>query len=132
MSSDLSAAYMQAYLQSLPDIGSLQVSRSKDCAGYTWTVRWNSGGFQNPITVRVLNWFWFLFIHKMKHVCLYIKKITASKLQGNAPNITTQTVTIGGILFNPILGNMLRTYHSVPQVWYKFKNNVHFKYFFII
>jgi hypothetical protein len=44
------------------------------------------------------------------------KKITTNNLQGNSPNIQTQTVTEGGVLFNPILGNMLRTFHSVPQV----------------
>ena len=45
-----------------------------------------------------------------------IFKIAASSLQGNSPNVTTQTVTDGGVLFNPILGNMLRTFHTVPQV----------------
>ncbi len=48
-------------------------------------------------------------------------KISASNLQGNSPNVATNVTTIGGVLFNPILGNMLRTYHAVPQVIFCFK-----------
>ena len=55
---------MQAYLQSIPNIGPLQVTRSKDCAGYTWTVRWNSGGYQNPLTVRIFNFLEFSTLTK--------------------------------------------------------------------
>ena len=43
-------------------------------------------------------------------------KIASNNLQGNSPNVITKTITDGGVLFNPIQDNMLRTYHTLPQV----------------
>jgi hypothetical protein len=39
-------------LQSLQGMGNLNVSRSKDCAGYKWRVEWIDGGDKKPITVQ--------------------------------------------------------------------------------
>jgi hypothetical protein len=38
-------------LQTLPGIGNLNVTRSKDCAGYKWRVEWMNGGNKLPISV---------------------------------------------------------------------------------
>ena len=35
---------MQNYLNSIKGIGLTKVTRSKDCAGYKWTVKWITGG----------------------------------------------------------------------------------------
>ena len=51
VSSDLLSGDMQAYLQSISNMGPLQVTRSGDCAGYTWRVRWNTGGRKSLLTV---------------------------------------------------------------------------------
>ena len=45
---------MQAYLQSFQNIGSLTVIRGGDCAGYSWSVRWNEGGNKFPIDVFII------------------------------------------------------------------------------
>jgi hypothetical protein len=38
-------------LETFYGIGSLYVARRGDCAGYQWTVDWNNGGNQLPLTV---------------------------------------------------------------------------------
>lgn len=35
---------MQNYLNSIKGIGLTNVTRSQDCAGYKWTVKWLTGG----------------------------------------------------------------------------------------
>ena len=42
---------MKNYLQSLNDIGSVSIKRSKDCAGYKWNVKWTDGGDKKPLKV---------------------------------------------------------------------------------
>lgn len=42
---------MRNLLQTLPGVGSLNVTRSKDCAGYKWRVEWLNGGNKLPISV---------------------------------------------------------------------------------
>ena len=49
-----SADSLTQYLQSIPNIGTLQIQRNGDCAGYQWSVRWNQGGIKNPIEVVIL------------------------------------------------------------------------------
>jgi hypothetical protein len=41
-------------------------------------------------------------------------------LTGNSPTVAVSNVQDGGVLFAPILDNMLRTYHASPQVKYFF------------
>ena len=38
-------------MQSIPNIGSLAITRSQDCSGYAWSIRWNAGGNKMPINV---------------------------------------------------------------------------------
>ena len=45
---------MKYSLESLDGMGKLTVVRTKDCAGYKWNIRWNNGGVQPPITVRLV------------------------------------------------------------------------------
>jgi hypothetical protein len=45
---------MRDYLQSFNGIGSLSVVRSKDCAGYKWSINWLSGGEKKPINVKII------------------------------------------------------------------------------
>ena len=51
ISSNTSANSFQNLLQSLYGIGSLTVTRSKDCAGYQWKVDWVDGGNKPKISV---------------------------------------------------------------------------------
>jgi len=37
-------------------------------------------------------------------------------LIGNNPTIEARVVQDGGVLFNPIRDNMIRTYHAEPQI----------------
>jgi hypothetical protein len=50
---DADETTMRNYLQSLKEIGSVTVKRSKDCAGFKWTVKWESGGDKKPLTVNI-------------------------------------------------------------------------------
>ena len=40
----------------------------------------------------------------------------SNSLSGVSPSISIQSVYSGGVFFKPMLDNMLRTYHTVPQV----------------
>ena len=51
ISSEISADDLKAYMQSIPNIGSLAITRSQDCSGYAWSIRWNAGGNKMPINV---------------------------------------------------------------------------------
>jgi len=70
----------------------INVTRSQDCAGYKWTIQWFYGGNKDEI------------------------KIAAKSLSGNKPSISVKTVVDGGVEFNPIPGDMLRTVSSNSQV----------------
>ena len=32
-------------------MGQMSVTRSKDCAGYKWSIRWESGGDKEPLSI---------------------------------------------------------------------------------
>ncbi len=49
--SNLSATDFKNYLQSIPNIGNMLVTRTGDCAGYTWTTNWIDGGDKPAIEV---------------------------------------------------------------------------------
>jgi len=95
-------------------MGLLNIVRTGDCAGYTWNIRWNQGGKKDTLTVILFKFFKILTIKMQKY--LRLSKITNSSIEGNSPTIKTERQTSGGVLFTPILDNMLRTYHVVPQV----------------
>jgi hypothetical protein len=85
-------ASLTNYLQSLPNIGTLKVTRVGDCAGYSWGIKWNDGGAKPQIN------------------------IDSNSLTGVNASISISRITRGGVSFIPIPDNMLRTYHTVPQV----------------
>ncbi|CAF3925163.1 unnamed protein product [Rotaria sp. Silwood2] len=81
-------------LQASSDFGFLKVTRSRDCTGYSYTIEWLSNGGQKS-------------------------NILVSNTSGVMPigTIVTSSVTQrGGILFNPLPGDITRTYHTTPQV----------------
>ena len=99
----------------------MQIERSGDCAGYAWNVRWNQGGKKDALKVSftknssckcVIN----MFVLNLQQQQQQQQKIVANTLAGNSASISTQSVTSGGVFFKPILDNMLRTFHKVPQV----------------
>ena len=51
ISTQVSSSYLTAYMQSLNDIGSVNVKQSGDCSGYSWNIRWNQGGKKSLISV---------------------------------------------------------------------------------
>ena len=50
---NVTADALEKYMQSIKDIGTLQIIRSGDCAGYNWNVRWNNGGTKEQIKVYI-------------------------------------------------------------------------------
>ncbi|CAL1548485.1 unnamed protein product, partial [Lymnaea stagnalis] len=45
-----------------------------------------------------------------------LMEINSKGVTGLNLNVTVQTITDGGVWFDPISGDMLRTYHTTPQV----------------
>ena len=48
LEADVSAEKLKAGLESLPGMGVVDVSRSGDCAGYKWRVKWDTVGGDRP------------------------------------------------------------------------------------
>ncbi|XP_043922184.1 fibrocystin-L [Protopterus annectens] len=93
LESDISATDLQYALQSIPDIGQVSVSRSGSCSGYYWTINWVSKGGNQPLL-----------------------QVNDSKITGVNAKLTASVVREGGILYSPIMGDMLRTPNPAPQV----------------
>jgi hypothetical protein len=49
---NMSADDLANYLQLWDDFGQAIVTRTKDCAGYKWSVKWLTGGRKPALTVR--------------------------------------------------------------------------------
>ena len=49
-------------------------------------------------------------------MCVLHMKITSIRLNGLNPTINITEIQDGGALFQPIRGDLLRTYHKKPQV----------------
>ena len=79
-------------LESIPSFGFAKVTRSKDCSGYKWNIKWLNGGDKETLT------------------------ISSNDLAGSSVAIAVNRVQEGGASFSPIQGDFLRTYHSKPQV----------------
>jgi len=92
LAANLSAGDLALLLESIPGFGRNQVTRSKDCAGFKWRVRWENGGDKLPLTVA-------------RH-----------SLLGESVAISARKYQQGGVNFSPIRGEMLRTYSDAPQV----------------
>jgi hypothetical protein len=91
ISADSSENDLKNYLQSLRAFGSVEAIRSKDCSGFKWRIKWNDGGRKTPFAVD-------------------------SSLIGNQPAISTRVLQVGGAMFAPLPGDMIRTQHSKAQV----------------
>jgi len=83
---------LNVLLQNQDNFGSVVVTRSKDCYGYLWDLKWTSGGYKSPLL------------------------LNGSSLIGNNPTIKSKVIQEGYASFNPIRDDMLRTFHTVPQV----------------
>jgi len=81
-------------LQGSSDFGFLKITRSRDCAAYSYTIEWlTSGGQKSALVI--------------------------SNTSNLLPVGTTVNAAIkqrGGAVLNPIPGDMTRTYHTVRQV----------------
>ena len=95
IAADIHENDLLSLLQTIPSFGNGKVIRSKDCAGYKWSVKWLSGGTKPDIT------------------------IAGSSLSGNSPSVAVESVAKGGAHFKPIQDDLLRTYHVEPQVGIK-------------
>lgn len=83
-------------LQSSSDFGYLNVKRTGDCTGYTYTIEWiANGGAKSTIAINNTN-----------SVTPVGTTVTASRLQS------------GGVFFKPLSGDLTRTYNINPQVQY--------------
>ncbi|XP_048777455.2 fibrocystin-L-like isoform X3 [Ostrea edulis] len=80
-------------LMTIPNIGNVHVKKEGDCAEFEWQVTWLSRMGDLPAAT-----------------------VDGTKLRGISPAATIQTVQNGGLWYNPIPGDMLRTYESTPQV----------------
>lgn len=73
--------------------GVLAVERSGTCAGFEWTVTWETFGGDHPEM-----------------------QVNGDSLSGNEVSISVQTIQNGGLFLEPIPGEFLRTPHSSGQV----------------
>ncbi len=53
----MSAQYLKVLLQQQNGLGSVMVDRSQTCYGYSWDIKWASGGYKAPLIVRILSSF---------------------------------------------------------------------------
>lgn len=93
---------LSALFKSIPEFGNVEVTRSKDCSGYKWTIKWLSGGDKPAVS------------------------IASTNLSGSSVLIAASTIRDGGASFSPIQADFLRTYHSKPQVniiFFRFNSN---------
>ncbi|KAK3107254.1 hypothetical protein FSP39_010348 [Pinctada imbricata] len=84
---------VQDTLSTITGIGSLNVTRAGDCANFNWTINWltRTGDLQEAT-------------------------VDGSNLQGNSPQASKKTTRNGGLWFDPILGDTLRTEETTPGV----------------
>ncbi|CAF1415369.1 unnamed protein product [Rotaria magnacalcarata] len=94
ISVDIDPTELANRLQGSSDFGFLNVTRLRDCTGYSYTIEWVANGGQKL-------------------------DISIANAASVTPAGTTVTATIqqrGGILFDPLPGDITRTYHTSPQV----------------
>ena len=84
---------LKSLLQTNFAIGRVNVTRSGSCAGYQWTIEWNSLGGNQPDF-----------------------SVNGSNLSGNDVSATVETLDDGGMFLRPIPGDMLRVAEPKPQV----------------
>lgn len=81
-------------LQSSSDFGFLNITRSRDCTGYSYRIEWlTNGGQKTPISIT-----------------------NSASVLPSGTTATAYAVQSGGILYQPLSGDMTRTYHINPQM----------------
>ncbi|XP_076157842.1 PKHD1 like 1, tandem duplicate 1 [Alosa pseudoharengus] len=90
---DISAQDLKYALQSIPEMGSVDVTRSGDCKAYKWLITWLS----NPGRQHVL-------------------QVNASDVTGVNPQVYVNVRDEGGLFMQSIRGDLLRVPESKPQV----------------
>jgi hypothetical protein len=89
----ISAADLANELQSSPDFGFLNVVRSGDCTGYSYSIEWvANGGQKNAIS------------------------IANPAVTPAGTTVTASVIQLGGVLYQPLSGDLTRTYNVNPQV----------------
>ena len=95
---DISTSDLANRLQASPDFGFLNIQRTRDCTGYSYTIEFVSNGGQKPdITIS-----------------------NAGSVTPAGTTVTAATVQSGGVLYAPLSGDLTRAYKTNPQV---IKNN---------
>nr|XP_014351910.1 PREDICTED: fibrocystin-L [Latimeria chalumnae] len=90
---NISASGLQYSLQSISSMGQISVSRSGSCAGYRWTIKWISQSGKQPLL-----------------------QINSSNLNGVDVSMTIKVQKEGGLFNQHVLGDVLRTPNTKPQV----------------
>lgn len=103
INASVSAEELTLLVQSMENLGTVTVTRSKDCHGFKWALKWRDGGYKSRFTIPTNN------------------------LVGDNVVIESTVVNYGGVNFNPIPGTMLRTCKydilSVLNLSHYIKNN---------
>lgn len=81
----IEAHNLKQMLESVEGFETVDIVRSKNCLGYKWSIKWKNGGLKQDIT------------------------IMTNALSGDNPQIKATTTQLGGAVFNPVPGSMLRT-----------------------
>ena len=77
----------------LPNEGGFEVTRSGECSGYIWSIKWTNRGGDLPLM-----------------------KANGSGLSGHKVNISVASIVNGGVWLRPFRGDMLRLPEQEPQV----------------
>ena len=77
----------------LPNEGGFEVTRTGDCSGYIWNIKWTSRGGDLPLMLA-----------------------NGSGLSGHMVNISVVPIVNGGVWLRPFRGDMLRLPELKPQV----------------
>ncbi|CAF0814130.1 unnamed protein product, partial [Brachionus calyciflorus] len=97
---DITAESFKVLLESVKGMGQVTVTRTNDCAGYKWQIRFETGGDKPLLT------------------------ISEDGLMGNSPVITSAVAKDGHALFTPLFESFFRTFHTRPQVTVNINNIV--------
>jgi hypothetical protein len=91
---NITAEELSVRLQSSRDFGFMNIQRSGDCTGYSYTLEWLvNGGAKSLLTVTNTN-----------------------ALTPAGTTITISRVQGGGVLFKPLSGDLTRLHETLPQV----------------
>ena len=91
---DISTVDLTNRLQLSFDFGFLNITRSRDCTGYSYRTEWlSNGGQKSSISIT-----------------------HADSILPSGTTVIASVVQSGGALYKPLPGDMTRTYHTNPQI----------------